>query len=125
MFHGNCLAGRYFFKKNIKKMATITSIAQEMAKRFICSEDKKYALNRIVYDLNYLVYSNTREPVGFKEKYTLFLYIFDVIAGREKLQLKEGEEFVPDFGDIVIFFERRNFIVKHLKAGIKRQCELN
>lgn len=106
-------------------MSTITSIATEMAKRFITAKDKKYALNRIVHDLNYLVYSNTKEPLDYKTKSALFVYIFDVIAGREKLQLNEGEDLVPDFTDIVIFFERRNFILKHLRSGIRKQCELN
>lgn len=106
-------------------MATITSISDEMAKRFIGAKDKKYALNMIVYDMNYLVYSNTKEPLQYKDKSAMLTYIFDVIAGRETLQQKEGGVLVPDFNDIVIFFERRDFILKHLKAGIKQQRELN
>lgn len=106
-------------------MATITSIADEMAKRFIRAKDKKYALNMIVYDMNYLVYSNSKEPLEYKAKSAMFTYIFNIIAGRESLQLKEGEVLIADFNDIVIFFERRDFILKRLKAGIKQQCELN
>ncbi len=106
-------------------MSTITIIANEMAKRFIRAKDKKYALNRIVYDMNYLVYSNTKEPLDYKEKSVMFTYIFNVIAGRQTLQLKEGEEIVPDFNDITILFERRDFILKHLRSGIRKQCELN
>lgn len=106
-------------------MATISSIAHEMAKRFITAKDKKYALNMIIYDMNYLVYSNNQEPLEYKAKSIIFSHILDVIAGRETLQLQEGEELVPDFSDIVFFFERRNFILKHLKTSIKRQCELN
>lgn len=106
-------------------MSTLTIIANEMAKRIIRAKDKKYALNMIVYDMSYLVYSNTKEPLDYKTKSAMFTYIFNVIAGRETLQLKEEEEIVPDFSDIVIFFERRDFILKHLKAGIKQQCERN
>lgn len=100
-------------------------IAHEMAKRFIRAKDKKYALNRIIYDMNYLVYSNNKEPLDYKTKSVMFTHIFNVIAGRETLQLYEGEEVVPNFKDIVIFFERRDFILKHLKAGIKQQCACN
>jgi hypothetical protein len=106
-------------------MATVTSIANEMAKRFICAKDKKYALNMIIYDMNYLVYSHSKEPLSYKAKSHMFTYIFDVIAGRQALQLKDGEEITPDFKDIVIFFERRDFILKRLRAGIKQQGELN
>jgi len=55
----------------------------------------------------------------------MFTYIFNVIAGRESLQMKEGESITPDFNDITYFFERRDFILNRLKAGIRYQCELN
>ncbi len=106
-------------------MATITSIANEMAKRFIRAEDKKYELNKIIYDMNYLVYSNSNDHLDYRAKSIMFTHIFNVIAGRETLQLKDDEEIVPDFKDIAIFFERRDFILKRLKAGIKQQGELN
>ena len=106
-------------------MANISSIANEMAKSFITASDKKYILNKIMYDLNYLVYSETNQLLDYKTKSELFLFIFNVIAGREKLQLKEGEELTPDFTDIVILFERRNFILEYLKAGIRRQEKFN
>lgn len=106
-------------------MATISIIAEEMARRFVLAKDKKYALNMIVYDMNYLVYSHSKEPLDYKAKAVIFTYIFNVVAGREILQSKEGEKLAPHFADIVIFFERREFILKHLRAGIKQQCELN
>ena len=114
-----------FYTETNNKMATITSMANEMAKRFICAENKKYALNMIIYDMNYLVYSHNKEPLGYKLKSVMFKHIFDIIAGREMLQLKDGEKIVPDFSDIVIFFERRDFILKRLKTGVKQQEDLN
>lgn len=106
-------------------MATINSMANEMAKRFICARDKKYALNMIIYDMNYLVYSHNKEPLGYKAKSAMFTHIFDVIAGRAELHLVDGEKMSPDFKDITIFFERRDFILKRLRAGVKQQGELN
>jgi len=111
--------------REIITMATIISMANEMAKRFICAKDKRYALNMIVYDMNYLVYSHSKEPLNYKLKSAVFNLIFDIIAGREALQLAEGEEIVADFSDIVFFFERRDFILKRLKMGVKQQGELN
>jgi len=106
-------------------MSTITSIANEMAKRFIVAKDKKYALNKIIYDINYLVFADNKEPLDYKAKSAILTYIFNLTAGRETLQLNEGESLSPDFSDIVILFERRNFILKHLKTGIKQQSMLN
>lgn len=106
-------------------METITSISNKMAKRFVCAKDKKYALNMIMYDINYLVYTDTKEPLTYGAKAAVIRSIFDVIAGRKTLQLKVGEELIPDFSDIVVFFEKRDFIMRHLKSGIKQQCELN
>lgn len=106
-------------------MATIASIADQMAKRFISAKNKKYALNMILYDINYLVYSSTKSPLDYKAKSAIFKHIFDVTAGRQTLQLKEGETLTPDFADIVILFERRRFILEHLRAGIGKQCKLN
>lgn len=106
-------------------MSTLAITANEMAKRFIRAKDKKYALNQIVYDMNYLVYSSTQEPLDYRAKSAVFTYIFNVIAGRETLQYAEAEEITPDFNDIIIFFERRDFILKHLRAGIKQQCQFN
>ncbi len=106
-------------------MATFSSIANEMAKNFITAKDKKYALNMIVYDMNYLVYSHNKKPLEYRAKSVIFKQIFDVIAGRQVLKLDKGEDIVPDFSDIVLFFERRDFILKQLKAGIKQKELMN
>lgn len=106
-------------------MAKLENVANELAKRFILAKDKKYTLNRIIYDMNYLVYSDTKEPLTYQAKLVIFKHIFDIIAGREKLPLKDGGYLEPDFTDIVLFFERRSSILKHLKSGVKKQAELN
>lgn len=96
-----------------------------MAKKFILSKHKKYTLNSILYDLNYLVYCSSKEPLGYKEKSFILKHIFEIIAGREELQLKDGEQMTPEFSDVAIFFERRNYMLKHLQAGVKKQAQLN
>lgn len=106
-------------------MATFTGIANEMAKKFITARDKKYALNMIVYDMNYLVYSHNKEPLSYQAKSVIFKQIFDIIAGRQSLVLADEENIAPDFSDIVLFFERRNFILNSLKTGRKQQELMN
>jgi hypothetical protein len=64
-------------------MANITNIANELTKKFIRAKNKKYALNKIIYDINYLVYSDTKEALSYKAKSAIIQYIFEVIAGRK------------------------------------------
>jgi hypothetical protein len=106
-------------------MANITNIANELTKKFIRAKNKKYALNKIIYDINYLVYSDTKEALSYKAKSAIIQYIFEVIAGRKELVLDEGEELTPNFSDVVIFFERRSFILKHIRAGVMIQQKHN
>jgi hypothetical protein len=106
-------------------MANFTNLANELTKRFIRAKNKKYALNKIVYDINSLVYSDTKEPLCYRAKSAIVKHIFEVIAGRKPLILKEDEQLSHNFSDVVIFFERRSFILKQLKAGVKQQEQLN
>ncbi len=106
-------------------MAKFENVANELAKKFINASDKRYMLNSIVYDMNYLVYTETHEPLGYDAKSAIFKHIFDIVAGREKLELQEGEIMEPQFSDIIFFFERRNFILKQLKTGVRLQAQLN
>jgi len=106
-------------------MANFTNVANELTKKFIRAKNKKYTLNKIIYDLNFLVYSDSKQPLTYKAKSAIIKHMFDVVAGRKALTLKEGESLSPNFSDVVIFFERRSFILKQLKAGVKRQEELN
>ena len=106
-------------------MAKFEDVANELAKKFILAKDKRYTLNRIIYDMNYLVYSDTKEPLTYNAKSAIFKHIFNIVAGREQLPAKEGEQVQPEFSDIVFFLERRNVLLKHLQAGVKKQVELN
>ncbi len=106
-------------------MANFTNLSNELTKKFIRAANKKYVRNKIVYDVNHLVYSDTKEPLSYRAKSAIIKYIFEVIAGRKPLILKEEERLFANFADVVIFFERRNFILRQLKTGVKRQEELN
>ena len=106
-------------------MANFTGIANELAKKFIVAKNKRYALNHILHEMNYLVYSGSRDPLTYKAKSAIMKHLFEVIAGRRPLTLKEGEYIAPDFKDVVIFFERRNFILKQLKTGVKHREQHN
>jgi hypothetical protein len=106
-------------------MADFINIANEFSKRFISAKNKKYALNQILYDINFIVYTDTKKPISYKAKAAIVKHIFEVVAGRQDLVLNEGEVLSPNFSDVVIFFERRDFIIKQLRAVVTQQEELN
>ena len=112
------------FNYKTSKMAKFEDVANELARKFIFSKDKRYTLNRIIYDMNYLVYSGTKEPLTYSAKSAIFKHIFDIIAGREILNVN-GVRVEPEFSDIVIFFESRSVLLKHLRAGVRKQAQLN
>lgn len=106
-------------------MANFTNVANELTKKFIRAKNKKYALNQIIYDINHHVYSTTKEPLSYLAKVAIVRHIFEVTAGRKSLVLVAGERLSPNFSDILIFYERRSFILRQLKAGIKLPAQLN
>jgi len=86
-------------------MANFTNVANELTKKFIRAKNKKYTLNKIIYDLNFLVYSDSKQPLTYKAKSAIIKHMFDVVAGRKALTLKEGESLSPNFSDVVIFLK--------------------
>lgn len=106
-------------------MANFKGIGNELAKRFIQAKNKKYALNKIVHDMNYLVYADTKKPLDHKAKTAIMKHLFDVIAGRKILLNHEGRQIVPDFADVLIFFERRDYIIKQLRISVSHREQHN
>ena len=106
-------------------MADHISIANKMARDFLLSKNKKYALNKIIHELNFLVYSDTKEFLSYKAKSTILRRIFDVIAGRRIFPGKDQQNISHEFTDIIIFFEREHFITSQLKACLKHRSVMN
>jgi hypothetical protein len=106
-------------------MANFKSTGDELAKRFIYAKNKKYALNKIVHDMNYLVYADTKKPLERKGKTAIMKHIFDVVAGRKILLSTDGKQIVANIADVLIFFERRDFIIKQLRISVSHREQLN
>jgi hypothetical protein len=106
-------------------MAFTEIVANDLAKSFVQAKNKKYALNRMIFEINYLTDPRSKEPLDFVVKSAILLYIDQLISGEEKFDLAEGEELTPVFDDIDVFFKRKNYIIGELKVSGKQKAMLN
>ena len=106
-------------------MAHYVNIANKMAIDFIRSKDKTYALNKILHDLNFLIYSDTKELLNYNAKAAIMKHIFDLLAGRRAFLKNDSKDLRYEFTDIIIFFERENFIRKQLNTCLKQRIRMN
>jgi hypothetical protein len=104
---------------------TFNEIANELAKSYIEAKNKKYALNQMIFEINYLSDPKSKEPLDFTAKSVVLKLIHELLSGQKTFKLNEGEEIIPEFIGITIFFERKSFIVKQLKVCNKRKAMLN
>lgn len=104
---------------------TLKHIANDMAKEFICSSNKHYALNKILHNLNNFVFANTKLPLDYKAKSIIVKHIYDVVAGRKELLPSGNEHIVPRIEDITVFYERIHFISAQLKTNTLKKAISN
>jgi|SRR5215471_17317557 len=105
-------------------MASFTEIANDLAKSYIKAKDKNYALNQMVYEINYLSDPKSKEPLDFKAKSVILKLVHQFLSGQKQI-LNEGEDIKAEFKDITIFFERKNLILKQLQICNKQKAMLN
>ncbi|HXL58701.1 MAG TPA: hypothetical protein VN958_20705 [Chitinophagaceae bacterium] len=106
-------------------MTSYTEIAHELAKSYVQAKNKKYALNQMIFEINYLADPQSNQPLDFSSKSVILKFIHELLSGQKTFELREGEEITPEFRDITIFFERKNFILKQLNICNKRKALFN
>jgi hypothetical protein len=106
-------------------MAFYNKIANDLAKCYVQAKYKNYAINQIVFEINFLSDPKSREPLDYSAKAAILKQIHELIAGQKTFQMRDGEEIVPEFNDITVFFEKKNTILKQLKICNKERAMLN
>ena len=106
-------------------MANCHTIANEMAKDFIEASNKKYALNKILHDLNFIVYSDTKTLLSYKHKQIIIENIFELLVGRKKFSEKDSNQQLPEITDVLVFIERKNLIRNQLRTNLPKLAEMN
>src|SRR5436190_14626461 len=103
-------------------MVSYPEIANELAKCYVQSKHKKYALNQMIFEINYLCDPQSKEPLEYRAKAAILKYIHELLSGQRTFKLREGEEIIPEFKDITIFFSCRQTIIKQLKVSNKERA---
>lgn len=106
-------------------MASLMQIANELAKNYIRAKHKKYALNEMIFEINYLSSPKTNDSLDFKTKAQLYDLIHDFLSGNRDVQLCDDEEIQPVYKDITLFFEKKHFILKQLRTSNSIKIKLN
>ena len=106
-------------------MASYSEIANELAKSYVQSKHKRYALNQMIFEINYLSDPQSKEPLEYNAKATILKHIHELLSGQKTFKLREGEEIIPEFKDITMFFSSKQFIMKQIKVSNKQRARLN
>jgi hypothetical protein len=106
-------------------MATYNKIANDLAKSYVQAKYKNYAINQIIFEINFLSDPQSKEPLDYSAKAAILKQIHDLIAGQKTFQLQDDEEIIPEFNDITVFFQKKNAILKQLKVCNRERAMLN
>ncbi|HEY6975679.1 MAG TPA: hypothetical protein VH396_05295 [Chitinophagaceae bacterium] len=106
-------------------MASFTEIANDFAKSYLKAKNKNYALNQMIFEINYLSDPKSKQPLDFQAKSAILKLIHQFLSGQKKVNLTDGETMVPEFKDVTIFFEKKNSILKQLQVCNKQKARLN
>jgi hypothetical protein len=106
-------------------MPSFTEIANDFAKAYLKAKNKNYALNQMIFEINYLSDPKSKQPLDFKAKSAILKLIHQYLSGQKKVNLDDDENIEPEFEDVTIFFERKNFILKQLQTCNKHKAMLN
>ena len=106
-------------------MATVIEIANDLAKSFVLSQNKKFAVRQIVIEINCLAYSDSKKSIEFEVKATIVQLIFELISGQRDFLLKEGEAFMTTAKDGFLFSGIMQHLLKKLNnAPMQKDAEI-
>ena len=75
-------------------MASYNKIANDLAKCYVQAKHKNYAINQIIFEINFLSDPKSKEPLNYSAKAAILKQIHELIAGQKTIELQEGEEIV-------------------------------
>jgi hypothetical protein len=110
---------------NPVQMVSYSKIANDLAKSYVQAKYKNYAINQIVFEINFLSDPKSKEPLDYSAKAAILRQIHELIAGQKTFELQDGEEIVPEFKDLTVFFQKKSAILEQLKICNKERAMLN
>jgi len=88
--------------------------AHELAKVFIKTKNKRTAANQIIYQINSLVYADSKRPVESSVKIEIIQLINELLMRKRPLQQLNSEIISPETTDSSAFRLMTNYILKEV-----------
>src|SRR6266487_6439267 len=90
------------------------TLANELAKSFVQSKNKKQAAKHIVSQLNSFRYSESQKLYDYDKKLMIVKLIYEIIYDLKSSQSMHDELVVAELNDKVFFIECVDFILRRL-----------
>jgi hypothetical protein len=104
-------------------MSNLHSMANELAKSFVQSKNKKQAARQIVIELNNFKSSESQKPFDYDKKLAIVKLIYEIIYGLKTCESIHDELIMADLSDKIFFIECVDFILRRLDTEKNRQLK--
>src|SRR6476620_7622899 len=102
-------------------MSNIHTMANELAKSFVQSKNKKQAARQIVLQINNLNSSESQKPFDYDKKLGVVKLIYEIIYGLKTCESVHDELIMAELSDKIFFIECVDFIIKRLDTERNKQ----
>lgn len=106
-------------------MSNLHHMANELAKSFVQSKNKKQAARQIVLQLNNFKSSESQKPFDYDKKLAIVKLIFEIIYGIKSSQSIHDELIMAELKDRIFFLECIDFILRRLDTERSKQLKVS
>jgi|SRR4051794_39702469 hypothetical protein len=104
-------------------MSNIHTIANELAKSFVQSKNKKQAARQIVSQINNFKALGSQKPFDFDKKLAILKLIYEIIYDLKSCGSIHNELIMAELSDNIFFIECVDFIIRRLDIEKNKQLK--
>jgi hypothetical protein len=104
-------------------MSNLQNMANELAKSFVQSKNKKQAARKIVIELNNFKSSESQTPFDYDKKIAILKLIYEIIYGLKSCESIHDELIRAELNDKIFFIECVDFIIRRLDTEKNKQLK--
>jgi len=104
-------------------MSNIQVMANELAKSFVQSKNKKHAARQIVLKINNFKSLESEKPFDYDKKLAIVKLIYEIIYGLKPCESIHDELISAELCDKIFFIECVDFIIKRLDTERNKQLK--
>ncbi len=104
-------------------MSNLQTMANEMAKSFVQSKNKKQAAKQIVSQINSFRYSKSQKPFDYEKKLIVIKLIYEIIYGLRPCS-RHDEFVMAELKDQIFFIECIDFMIRRLDNEKAKQLQI-